>query len=89
MFRYVRDNPGISKEGVVKGMKGDPSRITVLNILNELEEEGWIIARKDKPNSQIYKLYANDKNLLVSLDQELEELREGFHTIFMQIKRNI
>jgi hypothetical protein len=74
----MRDNPGISKEGVVKGMKGDPSRITVLNILNELEEEGWIIARKDKPNSQIYKLYSNDKNILVSLDQELDDLEKAF-----------
>jgi hypothetical protein len=76
--KYVRDNPGISKEGVVKGMGGDPSRITVLNILNELEKEDWIMARKDKPNSQIYKLFANDKNLLVSLDQELDELEKAF-----------
>jgi len=84
--RYVRDNPGISKEGVVKGMKGDPSRITVLNTLNELEEEGWIIARKDKPNSQIYKLYANDKNLLVSLDQELDELEKAFTQFLCKTK---
>ncbi|MGB7956790.1 MAG: hypothetical protein WCF23_22685 [Candidatus Nitrosopolaris sp.] len=76
--RYVKDNPGISKEGVVKGMKGDPSRITVLNALNQLEEEGWIIARKDKPNSQIYKLYSNEKNILVSLDQELDDLEKAF-----------
>jgi hypothetical protein len=82
----VKDNPGISKEGVVKGMKGDPSRITVLNTLNELEEEGWIIARKEKPNSQIYKLYANDKNLLVSLDQELEELEKAFTQFLCKLK---
>lgn len=85
--RYLKDNPGISKEGVVKGMKGDPSRITILNTLNELEEEGWIIARKDKPNSQIYKLYSNDKNILVSLDQELDDLEKAFIQLSCKSKK--
>lgn len=69
-------------------MKGDPSRITVLKSLNELEDEGWIIARKDKPNSQIYRLYANDKNLLISLDQELNELEKAF-TQFLSKSKEI
>jgi hypothetical protein len=86
VFKHVRDNSGISKQGVVRGMKGDPSRMTVLNILDELEYEGWIIARKDKPNSQIYKLYANDANLLVSLDRELDELENAFMQLSYRLK---
>jgi uncharacterized membrane protein len=46
VLEYIRKNSGCSKEDVVRGMKGDPSRITVLNILDKLEEYKMIDAKK-------------------------------------------
>jgi hypothetical protein len=39
ILEFVRNKPGVSKEEVVRHMKDDISRITVLNILHQLEEE--------------------------------------------------
>jgi hypothetical protein len=78
VFQCVIANPGISKEGVVRGMKGDPSRITILNILDELKEDDLIVLRKDKPNSQIYRIYPNNKNALVSVSRELNDFEQAY-----------
>ena len=61
---HITKHPGCSKQDVVRGMDGDPSRITVLNILDQLEAYKMIIAKKKKPNSQIYNLYINNENII-------------------------
>lgn len=50
-MRYIADHPGSSKADVVKVMKEEASRITILNRLGTLEAEDYIVLRKDKPNS--------------------------------------
>lgn len=78
IFEYIRNNPGCSKEDVGRGMKGNPSRITVLNILGRLEQEKMIIVRKLKPNSQIYELFINEENLIVSFTSNINEFEKTF-----------
>jgi hypothetical protein len=81
VMRYIKDNPGTSKEGVVRGMNGDPSRITVLKILDKLEQYELIISTKDKPNSQRLHLYINKEDVFVSVSQDLEEFKNTFFVL--------
>jgi hypothetical protein len=49
--------------------------------LHRLEEEHMIIARKKKHNSQIYNLFINEDNLLVSVNLDLENLKISFFNL--------
>jgi len=76
ILTYIKSNPGVSKQNVVSAMGGDPSRITVLNMLHRLEKDKMIRADKDKPNSQIYRLYLNTDEPLILASQTLENIKE-------------
>ncbi len=59
-------------------MEPEASRVTVLNRLAGLEAEDFIVAKKDKPNSQIYKMFINANNLLVAETHDLEYFQKVF-----------
>jgi hypothetical protein len=87
VFEYIRDHEGCSKESVVNGMNGNPSRITVLKILHTLEHHHKMIeARKKKPNSQIYSLYINKENLMASLELDLHNFENTYFLLLKKIK---
>ena len=87
ILEYVRNNPGRSKEDVARGMNGNPSRITVLNILGRLEKEEMITARKPKPNSQIYELFINEENLAVSLTLNINKFEKAFFILLDSVNQ--
>ncbi len=87
IFEYIRNNPGRSKEDVARGMKGNPSRITVLKILEKLEQEKMIIARKAKPNSQIYRLFINEESLIVSITLYINEFEKAFFSLLDNVSQ--
>ena len=89
ILKYVISNHGLSKEGIVRGMKGDPSRLTVLNILSELEDEKMIVMRTDKPNSQLYRIYPNENNILVTILNELEEFEKAYSKLLDKSKERL
>jgi hypothetical protein len=68
-------------------MNGNPSRITVLNILGRLEQEKMIIARKPKPNSQIYELFINEENLAVSLTLNINKFEKAFFILLDSVNQ--
>jgi hypothetical protein len=78
IVNYIANQPGCSKEDVVRMMKEENSRITVLNRLHTLNTNGYIVFRKDKPNSQIYKMYVDTNNLLVTETTALEHFKKVF-----------
>src|SRR5215831_1020572 len=78
IVNYIADHPGCSKEQVVRVMKEENSRITVLNRLYTLNMDDYIVLRKDKPNSQIYKIFVNTNNLLVTETSALEHFKKVF-----------
>jgi hypothetical protein len=78
IVHYIADHPGCSKADVVKMMKEENSRITILNRLDTLDAEGYIVPKKDKPNSQIYKIFVNANNLLVTESRALEQFKKVF-----------
>ena len=71
IIEYIKKNAGCSKQDVVRGTNGYSSRITILNILNKLENERMIIARKERTNSQIYRLFVNNESLIITKKQPL------------------
>ncbi len=81
IIHYIEDHSASSKENVARNMNRDASRITVLNKLHRLESDGYIIAKKDKPNSQIYKLYVNQKDLVVKEHDELRQFRKALEDL--------
>jgi hypothetical protein len=88
-LNYLRTHPGSSKEDIVRATRGNPSRITVLKILKDMEDKKQIIARKDKPNSQIYKLYVNNNNKIASVQGELEEFKKAYLYLLQNSKDRI
>jgi hypothetical protein len=78
IVNYIANHPGCSKEDVVRMMKEENSRMTVLNRLHTLNTNRYIVFRKDKPISQIYKMYVNANNLLVSETTALEHFKKVF-----------
>jgi DNA-binding Lrp family transcriptional regulator len=78
IVNYIADHPGCSKEDVVRMMKEENSRVTVLNRLRMLSKDGYIVSRKDRPNSQIYKLFVNADSLLVTETRDLEHFKKVF-----------
>jgi hypothetical protein len=78
IVNYIAHHPGCSKEDVVRMMKEENSRITVLNRLHTLNTNRYIVFRKDKPNSQIYKMYVDANNLLVTETTALEHFKKVF-----------
>jgi hypothetical protein len=89
IYQYVKEHPGSSQEDVVRGMKGDPSRITVIKSLERLEEYKMIIFETDKPNSQIYRIYVNNDNLLVSIERTLAEFKKSFFVLLDHLRSKI
>lgn len=82
ILTYIQSSPGCSKEEVVRAMNGNPSRITILNILEQLKKEGLIRADKDKPNSQVYKLYINTDKPIILVSRTLEKIKkESFYIL--------
>jgi hypothetical protein len=88
-LNYLRTHPGSSKEDIVRATRGNPSRITVLKILKDMEDKKQIIARKDKPNSQIYRLYVNNNNKISSVIGELEEFKKAYLYLLQNSKQRI
>ncbi|MBV9178217.1 MAG: hypothetical protein JO297_14395 [Nitrososphaeraceae archaeon] len=71
------------------GMNGNPSRITVLNILDRLEYEGMIIARKEKENSQVYQLFINNENVIIPKKQLLDDFKNSYLELVDKSKEKI
>lgn len=61
------------------------SRMTVLNKLDSLEFDQYITATMDKRNSQTYKLFINQNNLLVAETHRLDTFRKALSDLLMAI----
>lgn len=81
ILNFIQDNPGKSKEEIVKAMKGNPSRITVLNHIRSLAEDHTIVLVKDKPNSPIYQIYVNEDDIKASLYVELAQIKASYSNL--------
>lgn len=77
----VTKNPGITKQGVVNALEGRLSRATVFITLAKLENLMVIRIKKDRPNSQVHKLFINNDSLLMTTIQTLDR----FETLYFSL----
>ena len=87
VLKFVKDHPGTSKEKVIQQLtlEGVGSRITLRKALDSLEAYGLISARKDKQNSQVYKLYINQDSTFLAVYNDLTILGNIFSNIIEKI----
>ncbi len=76
ILEYIKTNPGKIKEQVVEYFKKEYSRIPILDSIQNLAKLGLIVIKKE--HRQKHCLYVNDKSLLISELQSLEEFKESF-----------
>ena len=88
IFNYITNNPGISKENVVKNL-GKSSRVPVLKKITYLENIGYIIVKKKETNRQIYELYYNDENSLSILIKDLNDFKKTYFILLDNIKNTL
>lgn len=91
IIQYVKDNPGKSKSDVVRFLKDRhiAARIATLTHLDKLENKKMIICELENPNSQIYRIYINKNNKLVSVLVELEEFKAAYFDLLEKSKEKI
>jgi hypothetical protein len=86
IIKFLRNNPGCSKEDLVRGVKNIVSKKTVIKILNELKEEELVVIKKDKPNSRSYELFLMEENILIVINKQLKEFKEEFKKFLEKIE---
>ena len=91
IIEYIKNKPASSKEEVIKELTNTSkgSRNTIVKDIDILIKEfNAIIPRKDKPNSMIYKLYINNDSELLSLYQDLNQIKDLFFILIDKIKQD-
>lgn len=85
ILKYVKDNPGTTKQGVVNNLHRY-SRMPIFKTLNELVKEGMIVVRVDEFNTQIHHLFINNENILVSLIEDLDSFKKTYFNLMNETK---
>jgi hypothetical protein len=86
IIEYITNNPGCNKQKVVKSLEPRLSRVPILNIIQELDEDGIVYQVTEKENSREHKLHVNAGNILVSVENELKEFEEAFFSLLGKVK---
>ncbi|HJT83059.1 MAG TPA: hypothetical protein VJ697_01130 [Nitrososphaeraceae archaeon] len=86
ILKFLSNNPGCTKEALVRGVKNIASKKTVLKILNELEIDELIILKKDQPNSRRYKLFLRNDNILIVLNKQIQDFNQEFNNFLQNIE---
>jgi Fe2+ or Zn2+ uptake regulation protein len=87
VLKFVKDHPGTSKEKVIQQLtrEGAGSRMTIIRALDNVEAYGLISVRKEKQNSQTYKLYINQDNTFLTVYNDLNIFGNIFSNIIEEI----
>jgi Fe2+ or Zn2+ uptake regulation protein len=87
VLKFVKDHPGTSKEKVIQQLtrEGAGSRMTIIRALDNVEAYGLISVRKEKQNSQTYKLYINQDNTFLTVYNDLNIFGNIFSNIIEKI----
>lgn len=85
-IEYLRNNPGCTKEDLVRGVINFSSKKTTLKILNELKREGVVTEEKEKRNSRAYKLFLHNEHILIALSKQITEFKQEFTKLLQKIE---
>ena len=83
---FLTNNPGCTKEVLVRGVIDTSSKKTTLKILNELEREKLVTIEKEKPNSRAYKIFLHKEHILIVLNNQIRDFNEEFKKLLQKIE---
>ncbi len=86
IINFLKNNPGCSKEDLVRGVNNIVSKKPVEKLLQELKREDIVKIEKEKPNSRAYKLFLSSGNILLVLDNQLRDFKEEFKKFIQKIE---
>jgi Fe2+ or Zn2+ uptake regulation protein len=81
---YIRNTSNsLVKERIIEHLTkdGKGSRKTILKDIKQLEEYGMVYIDKEKPNSQIHYVRIQNKSVLLSVMENIKNLRDAFFLI--------
>lgn len=74
VLEYIRENAGCTKTQVIKHMKGKSALVTTHKIIKDLVSDKIVLSIPDEKNSQMHRLYVNNRNAFTFITQELNKL---------------
>jgi hypothetical protein len=82
ILKYVKNNPGTIKEGIIRERIIDNldigSRATAAKSVDELIENRMLIVRRDDSNQHIQHLYSNHEHIVTSIFNDLEIFKKVY-----------
>ena len=89
ILNFLMNNPGCTKEDLVRGVTNFISKKTVIKILKELEREEVVTIEKEKSNSRAYQLFLRNENILIVLNTQLRDFNKEFKKLVDKIETTI
>jgi hypothetical protein len=83
---HMQKHPGSTKQETVDGLNGILSRVTIFETIKKLRGYDMIYLEKDKPNSQVHKLYVKDDSLIISLVHDLDVFEKEYFSLLKMLK---
>ncbi len=87
ILEYIKNNPGVNKEEVKKwaSKQGIYSYVTTQKVLDSFITSKIVNARKDKPNSQFYRLYIDQEDEILAIYQNLINFSKLYFPFLQEI----
>jgi hypothetical protein len=92
ILKYVEDNPGTTKEDVIRSDNKNQelgSRMTIVKAINELIKMKMLIVRRDDSNQHIQHLYTNNEHVVLSLFNDLEFFKQVYFRLIDETNKNL
>jgi predicted transcriptional regulator len=84
VIKYTKEHPGCMKNDIINNVNIG-AYVTRRKIINRLIKDGMI--RSEKVNNQYYKLYYNEKSILLQTYDELNNIRNLFFVLIDKITK--
>lgn len=78
VFEYIKNNPGKSKQDVVKALLGTRSRGLVFDIIKKLVKSKMVIQRSDDTNIQRHQLFVNSESLIIQVEKDIKAFKRSY-----------
>jgi hypothetical protein len=82
IINFITNNPGKSKQDIISQitLESKGSRNTIFKDITKLEKEyNMIISKRDKPNSQFYRIYINKDSILLDTYDSINNFKKVFY----------
>jgi uncharacterized protein YgfB (UPF0149 family) len=89
VVQHIKNHPGITKAALIRDLKGQYSRVTLFNVLKNLQDQKIIYVERDKVNSQIHHLFTNDDDIVTNQLDELDQFEKAFFPLLERVREEV